>query len=66
MAVERGHVSSMYNLGLVYTNEKKDIAVAEKYYLMAVERGHVGSMYNLGLLYKNEKKRYSCCRKILP
>ena len=26
------------NLGLLYKNEKKDIAAAEKYYLMAVEK----------------------------
>ena len=46
----------MINLGSLYKNEKKDIAAAEKYYLMAVEKGDADAMYNLGLLYTNERK----------
>jgi len=56
MAIEKGDINAMVNLGILYKNEKKDIAGAEKYYQMAIEKGDINAMVNLGILYKNEKK----------
>ena len=56
MAIEKGDINAMVNLGILYKNEKKDIAGAEKYYQMAIEKGNARAMVNLGYLYMNEKK----------
>jgi tetratricopeptide (TPR) repeat protein len=57
-AIEKGDVSAMYNLGLLYQNQEK-YELAEKYYLMAIEKEHVSAMYNYAclhsLLHKKEE-----------
>ena len=55
MAVERGHVSSMHNLVLLYEDEKKDIAAAEKILPDGGGKGHVSSMYNLAYCIRMRK-----------
>lgn len=44
MAAERGHIESMYCLGIIYSDdefeEKKDAEMALKYFIKAAEHGH--------------------------
>ncbi len=63
MAVEKEHVSAMYNLALLYQLEFKDFQKAEKYYLMAVEKKHASAMYNLALLYEKKFKDFQKAEK---
>jgi len=55
MAIEKEHENAMYNLGLLYKNQKK-YELAEKYWLMAIEKEHKNAMNNLGVLYNNQEK----------
>ena len=67
MAVEKGDVSAMYNLALLYKNMKKDIVTAEKYYLMAAEKGEALAMGNLAHLYfeiNNVNQKEGSCKWI--
>jgi len=63
MASELGDVSAMFNLGLFYKNEKKNLELAEKYYLMASERGNARAMFNLGIFYQSEKQNIELAEK---
>jgi TPR repeat protein len=58
MAVEKGDLSAMFALALLYEDKIHDYPKAEQYYLMAVEKGDSNAMYALALLYKNEYKDY--------
>lgn len=42
--------------GLYYKHYKKNLELAEKYYLMAIEKNSVSSMNNLGILYYDQGK----------
>ena len=57
IASEKGHVSSMYNLAVLYDfqadEEYRDVKKAIYYYEMAIEYGHSGAMNNLGVCYEN-------------
>ena len=53
LAIEKGQVGALFNLGNLYVN-KGNYSEAEKYYLLAIEKGHIGAMYNMGLLYANQ------------
>jgi len=55
-AVEEGHSNAMYNLGILYHNEFKDLQKAEKYFLMAVEKEDAVAMNDLAILYEYEFK----------
>jgi TPR repeat protein len=55
MAIDKGHINSMNNLGYMYEEIKK-YDPAERYYLMAIEKGHIGAMHSLGYMYKKIKK----------
>ena len=52
-AIEKGDVSTLYNLALLY-EEKGDVEKSERYYLEAIEKGHVSALYNLALLYQEK------------
>ena len=54
MAVEKGEVESMFNLGNWYRDGKgvaQSFQKAAELYTMAAEQGQVDAMYNLGVLY---------------
>jgi TPR repeat protein len=56
MAIDKGNIDAMYNLGYYYhykqsKSKQESYIKAIKYYLMAINHGNVKSMYNLGLLY---------------
>ena len=55
MAIDKGDIDAMNNLGILYENEQK-YEFAEKYYLMAIEKGHCNAMTNLGLMYWGGEK----------
>jgi tetratricopeptide (TPR) repeat protein len=63
MAVEKGYVSAMYNLAILYEIEHKDFEKAEKYCLMAAEKDHVGAMNSLAILYETEHKDFEKAEK---
>ena len=56
IAADKGHVSAMYNLAVLYDFEAeeqyRDMEKAIEYYQRAVARGHCGAMNNLGVCYK--------------
>lgn len=54
LAIERGSVNSMYNLGHYYY-ECKDIKNMFKYYLMAIELRDIDTMYELAIYYQKIK-----------
>ncbi len=54
LAIDKGHIISMYNLGLYY-QKNKDYNSMIKYYKMATDKGHINSMFNFGLYYKRIK-----------
>lgn len=45
-------VESIYQLGNVYCLIKKNIKMAEEYYLMAIKEGHIMAIYKMALLNK--------------
>ncbi len=50
-AIQKGNMKeAMYNLGNLYTEQKK-YDKAEKMYLKAIQNGHIGALNNLGNLY---------------
>jgi TPR repeat protein len=51
MAIERGSVNAMFNLGHFYF-EKNDLENMFKYYLIAVELGDIDTMYELAIYYQ--------------
>jgi hypothetical protein len=51
IAVENGHIVSMYKLAFLYHYELKDFKKAEKYYLMAADGGHIEAMHKLSSIY---------------
>jgi tetratricopeptide (TPR) repeat protein len=55
MAIEKGHINAIYNLGYMY-KELKKYDHTERYYLMAIEKGHISAMHSLGCMYKELKK----------
>ncbi len=57
-AAKKGHVISMFNLGVLYQQVSHYYDKAEQYYLMAVEEGDKNSMFNLGLFYKEIRNDY--------
>jgi TPR repeat protein len=63
LAVEKGEINAMNNLGLHYEKNKKDYDNAEKYFLMAVEKGEINAMNNLGIYYEEIKKDYDNAEK---
>ena len=52
-AAERGEVSSMYDLGLLY-EEEKNYEEAEKWYKKGVQNDNRGAIKSLALLYERE------------
>ena len=54
MAIEKGNIPAMYNLGSYYC-EMEDYKNMKKYYSMAIERGDCNSMNNLGRYYCKKK-----------
>jgi NACHT domain/Tetratricopeptide repeat len=55
LAIEKGYIDALNNLGLLYKNQGKE-KEAEKYYLLAIEKGDIGALNNLAALYKNQGK----------
>ena len=62
MAIEKGHINSIYFLAVLY-EIRKNYDLAEKYYLMAVEKDHADAMYNLAIFYNNIKENYDLGEK---
>ena len=54
LAVDRGSVNSMFNLGHYYS-ECNEYEKMFKYYLMAIELGDIDTMYDLSIYYQNIK-----------
>lgn len=54
MAYDLGNVYGLFNLGLIFENDK-NYEEAKKYYLMAIKLGDLNSIVNLGILYDNEE-----------
>ena len=55
MSIEKENSSALFNLGLLYQNQRKE-KQAEKYYLLAIEKDETNASYNLALLYQNQGK----------
>lgn len=49
IAIEKGHIGAMYNLGRLY--ERKDIKKAKQYFEKAVDNGHVNASYSLACIF---------------
>jgi TPR repeat protein len=58
MAINKGNVKAMYNLGLYYQVKEYDSYLMQHYYKMAIDRNHIESMYQLGYYYYNNVKIY--------
>jgi len=54
MAIEKGCVDSMINLGILILNEERHREECEKYFIMAGEKGHTQALYYLALYYETE------------
>lgn len=54
LAIERGSVNAMFNLGHYYY-ECNDYIGMLKYYLMAIDTGDIDTMYDLAIYYQNIK-----------
>lgn len=63
IAIEKGSKTALFNLALLYQNEKQDLGLAEKYYLMAVEKGRSDAMFSLALLYESKKNDFESAEK---
>jgi NACHT domain/Tetratricopeptide repeat len=55
LAIEKGNVEALYNLGRLYHIQSKE-KDAEKYYLLAIEKEHITALNNLAVLYNNQGK----------
>jgi Flp pilus assembly protein TadD len=55
LAIEKGDINAIYNLGRLYQNQGKE-KEAEKYYLLAIENGVIEASGNLALLYGKQGK----------
>ena len=69
IAADKGHVSAMYNLAVLYDFEAeeqyRDMTKAIQYYQEAVDKGHYGAMNNLGVCYKDVYKRQQQIESVL-
>jgi len=63
VAIEKGNVSAMNNLGFYYRDIEKDYERMKTYYLMAIENNHSGAMNNLGFYYEKIEKDYEQMKK---
>jgi len=61
MAIEKGYIDSMCNLGKYY-HKIKDYEIMKKYYLMAIEYGDKDSLHYLGNYY-HEVGEYEAMKK---
>ena len=48
MAIDKGHVDAMFNLGYYYETYEKDYKSMKKYYLMAINKDNNKPLLNLG------------------
>lgn len=55
LAIEKGEINSICNLGILFHSHKK-YSEAEKYYLLAIENGSIVAKYNLAILYNEQQK----------
>jgi len=58
MAIEKGHVNAMYELGLYYEKIEKDYILMEKYYLMAIEKKSRNATKNLKKYYRSNNNTH--------
>jgi TPR repeat protein len=63
MAIEKGNIEAMYNLGYYYKEIEKNYGEMKKYYMMAIEKGYDSAMNNLGYYYENIEKNYEEMKK---
>jgi tetratricopeptide (TPR) repeat protein len=63
MAIDKGNLKAMFNLGLYYHFIEKDYEMMKKYYLMATERGDSDAMCNLANYYYSIEKDYKLMKK---
>ena len=63
MAIEKGHLDAMYNLGDYYENIVYNYDLMKKYYLMAIEKGNLDAMHRLGLYYETNHYNYNLMKK---
>jgi hypothetical protein len=47
MAIDKGNLNAMNNLGYYYENIEKNYDLAKKYYLMAIDKGNLASKDNI-------------------
>lgn len=62
MAIERGNVKAMNNLGNHYFYQHKYDKM-KKYFLMAIERGNTDAMHGLGYYYYEKHQDYVNMKK---
>ncbi len=55
LAINKGDINSLFNLALLYEDQKKE-KKAEKYYLLAIKKGVINAINNLGFLYQKQRK----------
>jgi len=63
LAIEKGHVSALYNLALLYDDQGKT-EEAEKYYLLAIEKEDISALNNLALLLYSQHRKSALIRLI--
>jgi len=56
MAIKKGNVLAMYNLGHYFQCIEQNYDEMITYYMMAIEKNYLDAMYNLGLYYESIKK----------
>jgi len=63
MAIEKGNIIAMNNLGLYYKDIEQNYDEMKKYYLMAIEKGENIAMSNLGHYYQTIEENYDEMKK---
>ena len=63
MAIEKGCLDAMFNLGYYYDKIEHNYELMKEYYSMAIEKGHTKSMFNLGYYYQTKHYNYDLMKK---
>ena len=63
MAIEKGNITSMKDVGDYYKNIEENYDLMKQYYLLAIEKGDISCMDKLGSYYKSTEKNYDLMKK---
>ncbi|MEY3880471.1 MAG: hypothetical protein RIQ94_1267 [Pseudomonadota bacterium] len=58
IAIDKGSMSAMNNIAVLYGYTENNFYLAEKYFLMAIKKGAINAMDSLAYLYANQEKNY--------